>query len=90
MLAEILILQVRDLRVECATEGLDTVEVQLWRFVARRTECAEAQGQAEAIELPEVPESVEVVVRELAAEFLLQVCVQVERADEEVKSKPMP
>ena len=89
-MADMLMLQVRDPRVECATEGLETVEVQLWRVVARRTECAEAQVQAETVELPEVPESVEVVVRELAAEFLLPVCAQVERADEEVTSKPMP
>ena len=82
--------QVRDLRVECAAEGLDTVEVQLWRVVARRTECVTTQVQAETVELPEVPENVEVVVRELAAELLLQVCIQVERADEDVKSKPMP
>ena len=81
--------QVRDLHVECAAEGLDTVEVQLWGVVARRTECATTQVQAETVELPDVPENVEVVVRELAAEFI-QVCVQVERADEDVKSKPMP
>ena len=35
--------------------------------------------------MPEVPESVQVIVRELAAEFLLQVRVQVERAAEEVR-----
>ena len=40
VLADMLMLQVRDPRVECATEGLETVEVQLWRVVARRTECA--------------------------------------------------
>ena len=77
--------KVRDLRVECATEGLEHVEVQLRRVIAWRTECADAQVEAEGVELPDVPEGVEVTVRELAAVFLLQVRVQVEREDEEVR-----